>query len=341
MKARRITDKYKLEFEGKKFVNKRGFEYIVIKINSTKDCEVYFPHNNFKSSVRIKSLINRSVRECEVLPLEVRLNEKYGELTVTGFKGNLVNLSCSCGNVCTATKSNLIYGRKTSCGCKPTESLYDKFWNRFNDLVEKWNPTTHKESVKKLPIFSFRKGSPDLEKITAFTYVDKDFYEVWKGYPFTKDKNGYVSLVANTYTYTKLTGTAVRGRRDKRVKYKLHHMVRGHTNFGNYVVDHINSLPLDNRFSNLRTATSLENSRNSQKIKGSRSSIYKGVCFNKSVKVNKNGSYKPWQATLRVGAKSYVRKMATEIEAALAYNKLATEHYGEFAKLNIIKLENN
>lgn len=338
MKVKKTVDDYKLEFEGKKFVNKRGFEYEVLKINSAADCEVYFPHNNFKSIVRIKSLINRAVRECEILPLEVGLNEKYGELTVTGFKGNLVNLSCSCGNVCTNTKSNLIYGRKTSCGCKPTTHLYDKFWNRFNELVGKWNPDTHKGSVKKLPIFGFRKGSPDLEKIIAFTYVDTDFYEAWKDYPFTKDKMGMLVWLQIHI----LTGTAVRGRRDKRVKYKLHHMVRGHTNFGNYVVDHINSLPLDNRFSNLRTATHLENSRNSQKPRGKRSSVYKGVSYLTTKYINKQGVVRgAWKVCVAVGSKQYTKYCNTEQEAALAYNELAKEHYGEFAKLNNVKLEND
>lgn len=341
MKRNNSVEYYRKEFEGKTFTNKRGFEYIVLKINSAADCEVYFPHNQFKSTVRVKSLVNRAVREYQVLPLEVNMNEIYGELTVTGFKGNLVNLSCSCGNVCTNTKSNLIYGRKTSCGCKPTESLYDKFWNRFNDLVEKWNPSTHKESVKKLPIFRFRKGSTDLEKIIAFTYVDADFYELWEGYPFTKNSLGYVNLAGNTYTYTKLIGRAGRGDGKKKVQYKLHHLVRGHTNFGNYIVDHINSLPLDNRFSNLRTATYQENNRNSQKIKGSCSSKYKGVCYVKGRSPNKHGVTSAWKTAVVVGVKQYTRYSQTEIDAALAYNELAKEHYGEFAKLNIIKLEND
>lgn len=147
---------------------------------------------------------------------------------------------------------------------------------------------------------------------------------------------GYACLANNAYVYDKIVGFG----RNLKYRYKLHHLVRGHTNFGEYVVDHINGCKLDNRFKNLRTATILENSRNQHKIKTKEtSSIYKGVCFVPSKAKLKNGKWKPWRAavTWDCGKRSKVKYCETEIEAALKYNEFATEIFREFAKLNVIK----
>ncbi len=91
-------------------------------------------------------------------------------------------------------------------------------------------------------------------------------------------------------------------------------------------VDHINGNGLDNRRSNLRLCTQVENRRNSQKQTGSISE-FKGVSKQK-------GRDKAWTASLYVGNKRYMRYFFTELEAALAYDAMAKEHFGEFAKLN-------
>ena len=89
-------------------------------------------------------------------------------------------------------------------------------------------------------------------------------------------------------------------------------------------VDHINGDKLDNRRSNLRTATRLEQARNS-KAKGGRS------CF-KGVSLHESGL---WRAELGLpNRKRIVKYASTETDAARLYNALAREHYGAFAKIN-------
>ena len=95
------------------------------------------------------------------------------------------------------------------------------------------------------------------------------------------------------------------------------------------VVDHINGDTLDNKMSNLRICTKLQNQYNQKKHKGKRHSKYKGVTFRKELKS------KPWEAFIYKDYKSKrLGYFATEKEAALAYNEAAKESYGEFAKLN-------
>lgn len=84
-------------------------------------------------------------------------------------------------------------------------------------------------------------------------------------------------------------------------------------------IDHKNRNTLDNRRSNLRFCTATQNAANKVKMgKGT----YKGV-----LKVSDN--------TFRcVVGKKYIGQYRTEKEAALMYNKIASEKYGEFALLN-------
>lgn len=91
-------------------------------------------------------------------------------------------------------------------------------------------------------------------------------------------------------------------------------------------VDHMNGNGLDNRRENLRLCTQVENRRNSQKQAGSISD-FKGVSKQK-------GRDKAWTASLYVGKKRYMQYFFTELEAAIAYDGMAKEHFGEFARLN-------
>lgn len=87
------------------------------------------------------------------------------------------------------------------------------------------------------------------------------------------------------------------------------------------VVDHINGQTLDNRRANLRCCTHSENLRNQARraTKG-----FKGVYRRAS----------GWQTRLTVGGRNYTSTHETELGAARAYDLLAQEHFGEFARLN-------
>jgi len=96
-------------------------------------------------------------------------------------------------------------------------------------------------------------------------------------------------------------------------------------------VDHVNGNGLDNRRCNLRFATAQQNAANAAKprISGC-TSIYKGVYLELSGQRKKR-----WRAGIRVDSKRiHLGSFATEAEAAVAYNKAATEHFGEYARLN-------
>lgn len=94
------------------------------------------------------------------------------------------------------------------------------------------------------------------------------------------------------------------------------------------LVDHINGDGLDNRRSNLRPATTLENNRNRRKASNCTSG-YKGVTM------NARSQRSPWKARIGInGKRRDIGVFATAEEAARAYDKAAKEHYGEFAWLN-------
>ena len=88
--------------------------------------------------------------------------------------------------------------------------------------------------------------------------------------------------------------------------------------------DHANRNPLDNRRHNIRAATHRQN------------------CHNKSRNKNKTGSFKgvhrdgkKYHAQICVNGKSIsIGKFASEVDAALAYDKAARQHFGEFAATN-------
>lgn len=103
-------------------------------------------------------------------------------------------------------------------------------------------------------------------------------------------------------------------------------------------VDHINGDPLDNRRVNLRMATPMQNAANAHKRAGT-SSQFKGVHWcQKSQK---------WKAELNLtvtpscqGKRGRSIRMSLgqfklETDAAICYDAIAKEWYGEFARLNI------
>ena len=93
-------------------------------------------------------------------------------------------------------------------------------------------------------------------------------------------------------------------------------------------VDHKNGNGLDNQRHNLRTCSCQQNTRNRRKYRGN--SKYKGVSCES----------KPWRAQITVnGGVILLGRFTTEIEAALAYNVAAKQHFGEFAVLNTISRE--
>lgn len=93
-------------------------------------------------------------------------------------------------------------------------------------------------------------------------------------------------------------------------------------------IDHIDGDRINNSIENLRLASSTENQYNKFRQVNS-TSKYKGVWFD-SVK-----NY--WKASIRLKDKRlYIGQFNTELEAAIAYDKIAIDLQGDFAKLNIL-----
>ena len=103
----------------------------------------------------------------------------------------------------------------------------------------------------------------------------------------------------------------------------MHRVIMG-TPKGTFV-DHIDHNGLNNQKSNLRNITPHQSAFNRQKPNINTTSKYKGVCYDK-------GHFK---ATIKKDGKSrHIGSFKTEFEAALAYDIMAKELFGEFACLN-------
>ena len=94
-------------------------------------------------------------------------------------------------------------------------------------------------------------------------------------------------------------------------------------------VDHINGNPSDNRKENLRVVSKAENTYNKKAH---------SQCGYKGVRLHKQSGR--WQCRITIEQRHIALGYYSTAEAAAeAYNKAATKHFGEFAKLNTIKTE--
>jgi HNH endonuclease/AP2 domain len=91
-------------------------------------------------------------------------------------------------------------------------------------------------------------------------------------------------------------------------------------------VDHKNTVYADNRWDNLRETTQQQNTFN-QKRRSTNTSGFKGVYRSKSRRM--------WVAQININGRStYLGSFDRASAASLAYAEAATEHYGEFARLD-------
>lgn len=105
---------------------------------------------------------------------------------------------------------------------------------------------------------------------------------------------------------------------------RMHRVIMNCPN-GMYI-DHINKNTLDNRKENLRICNKSQNAGNS-KLRVDNKTGYKGIRYVQKmnrwvVYMTQNGNY------IHIGT------YKSKIEAALAYDDAASDHFGEFARLN-------
>ena len=94
-------------------------------------------------------------------------------------------------------------------------------------------------------------------------------------------------------------------------------------------VDHRDGEGLNNRRSNLRTATQSQNNFNRRRLRHSKTSRFKGVCFNPRSRLNK------WYAQIKKhGRVIYLGVFTHEQDAAQAYDRAAATLFGDFVAPN-------
>lgn len=140
--------------------------------------------------------------------------------------------------------------------------------------------------------------------------IDRADYDYVSQFTWRQNQNGYADR--NEYI------SHENGRRIQKM-IVLHRYLMGNPT---QEVDHINGNRLDNRRANLRVCTRQENTMNRKKRKNC-SSSYKGVFWHHGKQI--------WVA--KVQGKQ-IGTFREEVDAATAYNIVAQQRYGEFARLN-------
>lgn len=114
----------------------------------------------------------------------------------------------------------------------------------------------------------------------------------------------------------------------KLVPERMHRIILG-VKSSSIIVDHKDTDGLNNQRLNLRICNRSQNGMNRRSNEKS-TSKYKGVYW--------HGQLKTWAASIRHNNKSYhIGLFKEESDAALAYNKKASELFGEFSNLNNIE----
>ena len=147
-------------------------------------------------------------------------------------------------------------------------------------------------------------------------FIDENDFDKIKDYNFGISNNGFNKEYV--YCFKK---------KDSKNKIYLHRIITDCPS--GLVVDHINGNTFDNRQSNLRICTIVENSINCPVSKNKIHSKYKGVFYRK----DKNN----WRVDIRKdGKRHHFGTFYNEVDAAICYNKNAVILFGEYAQLNII-----
>lgn len=239
-----------------------------------------------------------------------------------------VKFKCDCGKHKDIFLKRVYKEGLTNCGCSIEQRPKGYEW--FDEFMSKWNPTTHRTDVKKLPYFTaLRTGSPEMV-YSGWTYVDNYTYQFGKNIIWTKTI--YVKATLSKFNCYNLGIMYHKQEDGLRRGINLHNWVVGLVPvMGKLCTDHISGLKLDNRPSNLRIATPTENSVNS---KAASKTGYKGVFL-----VHRKNKLKPdyirYRAYMENKNGRKEKFYSTLSEAAFAVDIWNIEEYGEFARLNL------
>jgi hypothetical protein len=140
------------------------------------------------------------------------------------------------------------------------------------------------------------------------------------------DEADYDAVAAVGKWYANPCGRLFYARRNYWVQGRCHSLRMHSLITGWQYVDHRNGNGLDNRRANLRPADGASNAMN-RSMRTDNTSGFKGV-----TRVSNSTA---WAARLGLrGERYHLGVFPTAIDAALAYDAAAVEHFGEFARLN-------
>jgi hypothetical protein len=169
--------------------------------------------------------------------------------------------------------------------------------------------------MKLLPVYKY-------DVIACYSKVDDDIFDELMKFTWRLGTNGYVIRSKRKEDF--INEQYKPGR-----QLELHRVVNK-TPLG-FQTDHVDGDKLNNQKENLRTCDKKQNQGN-KGLWSSNKSGFKGVSYIKTTNCKKH-----WYACINIGGKTKnLGLYLTKEEAALAYNKAALEHFGEFAYLNEI-----
>lgn len=164
------------------------------------------------------------------------------------------------------------------------------------------------------------------ELVKRIFHYHEDGYLIWKEKPLVRagitlgNKAGWLSKFKGGDRQH--VGIACKTYACSRIIFLWHH------GYLPEIVDHKDRNPSNDKIGNLRAAIKSQNMANCNSRKNS-SSKYLGVSWDKRTK--------RWSAELTINHKLlHLGLFKIEEDAALAYNKAAKIHHGEFANINII-----
>ena len=133
------------------------------------------------------------------------------------------------------------------------------------------------------------------------------------------------TAVGGPYAVTWMTGEG---------DVQMHRLILGLRRYDQRQADHRNRCHLDNRRCNLRIASRAQNTVNAVRrhdAESPHSSRYRGVARTKDLS--------RWMARVGVGGRvrKHLGSFVDEVDAALAYDLAALEHWGEFANPNFLR----
>lgn len=203
---------------------------------------------------------------------------------------------CECGNRTTVTVGKLCSGHTKSCGCLRYGEGPDATLLRPGEI-----PLYGKKAAGRVALVD----EADYGLVMQYRWnVKEDF-----------DSSG--KRTCGPYART----TIYLGNR-RSMPISMHQFLTGYAE-----TDHADGNGLNNRRSNLRAATSGQNSANQRKRSTPTSSRHKGVSWHRRAG--------KWQAYVNVnGRAKCLGYFDDEEDAARAYDRAALEAWGEFARLN-------